>query len=117
AALARPQSDRAGLQQSEGPCAQSGGTYDSAPLAKDRSHCHRFQRTRMQELLSARRLCPNVIGIRSKWVGYNKFTKEEGRAWQDSVMPIRVARFAIDDHTPHCDLYLSPWHCFFLTKR
>ena len=26
-----------------------------------------------------------------KWIGYNKFTKEEGRAWQDSVMPIRVA--------------------------
>ena len=34
-----------------------------------------------------------------KWIGYNKFTKEQGRAWQDSVMPIRVARFAIDDHT------------------
>ena len=51
-----------------------------------------------------------------KWIGYNKFTKEEGRAWQDSVMPIRVARFAIDDHTPHCDLYLSPWHCFFLNQ-
>ena len=43
-----------------------------------------------------------------KWIAHNKFTKEEGRAWQDSVMPIRVARFAIDDHTPHCDLYLSP---------
>src|SRR5262249_15810515 len=51
-----------------------------------------------------------------KWIGYNKFTKEEGRAWQDSVMPIRVARCAIDDHTPHCDLYLSPWHCIFLNQ-
>ena len=51
-----------------------------------------------------------------KWIGYNKFTKEEGRAWHDSVMPIRVARFAIDDHTPHCDLYLSPWHCIFLNQ-
>src|SRR5690349_10398037 len=30
-----------------------------------------------------------------KWIGYNKFTKEEGRAWQDSVLPIRLARFAI----------------------
>ena len=48
-----------------------------------------------------------------KWIGYNKFTKEEGRAWQDSIMPIRVARFAIDDHTPRCDLYLSPLHCIF----
>jgi hypothetical protein len=37
-----------------------------------------------------------------KWVAYNKFTKE-GRAWQDSVMPIHVARFAIDDHTPYRD--------------
>ena len=51
-----------------------------------------------------------------KWIGYNKFTKEEGRAWHDSVMPIRVARFAIDEHTPHCDLYLSPWHHIFLNQ-
>jgi hypothetical protein len=51
-----------------------------------------------------------------KWIGYNKFTKEEGRAWQDSVMPVRVARFAIDDHTPHCDLYLSPLHCIFYNE-
>jgi hypothetical protein len=51
-----------------------------------------------------------------RWIGYNKFTKEEGRAWQDSVMPIRVARFAIDDHTPHRDLYLSPLHCVFVNE-
>jgi hypothetical protein len=51
-----------------------------------------------------------------KWIGYNKFTKDEGRAWQDSVMPIRVARFAIDDHSPHSDLYLSPLHCIFLNE-
>ena len=51
-----------------------------------------------------------------KWIGYNKFTKEEGRAWQDSIMPIRVMRFAIDDHTPHCDLYLSPGHCVFFNE-
>jgi hypothetical protein len=51
-----------------------------------------------------------------KWIGYNKFTKEEGRAWQDSIMPIRVMCFAIDDHTPHCDLYLSPYHCIFFNE-
>jgi hypothetical protein len=51
-----------------------------------------------------------------KWIGYNKFTKEEGSAWQDSIMPIRVMRFAIDDHTPHCDLYLSPYHCIFFNE-
>ena len=51
-----------------------------------------------------------------KWIGYNKFTKEEGRVWQDSIMPIRVMRFAIDDHTPHCDLYLSPYHSIFFNE-
>jgi len=51
-----------------------------------------------------------------KWIGYSKFTKEEGRAWPDSVMPIRVARFAIDDHSPHSDLYLSPLHCIFFNE-
>jgi hypothetical protein len=48
-----------------------------------------------------------------KWIGYSKFTKDEGRPWQDGVMPIRVARLAIDDETPHRDLYLSPEHCVF----
>jgi Hint domain len=51
-----------------------------------------------------------------KWIGYNKFTKEDGRAWQDSVMPVRVAQFAIDDHTPHRDLYLSPGHYIFFNQ-
>jgi hypothetical protein len=51
-----------------------------------------------------------------KWIGYNKFTKEEGRAWQDSVLPIRLTRFAIDDHTPYRDLYLSPLHCIFFNE-
>jgi hypothetical protein len=31
-------------------------------------------------------------------------------------MPIRVARFAIDDRTPHRDLYLSPLHCIFFNE-
>ena len=51
-----------------------------------------------------------------KWIGYNKFTKAEGRAWHDGVMPVRVARFAIDDQTPYCDLYLSPLHCVFFNE-
>jgi hypothetical protein len=51
-----------------------------------------------------------------KWIGYSKFTKEEGRAWQDNVMPVRVARFAIDDHAPHRDLYLSPGHYIYFNE-
>ena len=31
-------------------------------------------------------------------------------------MPIRVARLAIDDRTPHHDLYLSPGHCVFFNE-
>ena len=51
-----------------------------------------------------------------KWIGYNKFTKEEGRAWQETVKPIRVARLAIDDRTPDRDLYLSALHCVYLNE-
>ena len=31
-------------------------------------------------------------------------------------MPIRVARFAIDNDTPYRDLYLSPLHCLFFSE-
>jgi hypothetical protein len=60
----------------------------------------------------------NTLGGRKaiKWIGYNKFTKEEGRVWPDSVTPIRVARFAIDEHSPRRDLYLSPLHCLFFNE-
>jgi hypothetical protein len=51
-----------------------------------------------------------------KWIAYSKFTKEEGRAWPDSVMPIRVTRFAIDERSPHSELYLSPLHCLFFNE-
>jgi hypothetical protein len=51
-----------------------------------------------------------------KWIGYNKFTKAESRAWQDGVMPIRVAPFAINEHIPYRDLYLSPGHCVFFNE-
>jgi hypothetical protein len=48
-----------------------------------------------------------------KWIGYSKFTKEKDKAWLDRMMPIRVARFAINDHSPYRDLHLSPMHCMF----
>jgi len=51
-----------------------------------------------------------------KWIGYNKFTKEEGSPWQDSVMPVRVARFALNDDSPRRDLYLSPRQCIFINE-
>jgi hypothetical protein len=58
-----------------------------------------------------------LAGVKAiKWIGYNKFTKEEGRVWHDSVMPIGVASSALDDQSPRSDLYLSPLHCVFFNK-
>jgi hypothetical protein len=48
-----------------------------------------------------------------KWIGRNTF-RRSGASWPKSVVPIRVSRFAIDDHTPHSDLYLSPRHALFI---
>lgn len=48
-----------------------------------------------------------------KWMARQVF-KKSGSSWSEAVMPIRVARHALDDHTPHADLYLSPWHSLFI---
>ncbi len=48
-----------------------------------------------------------------KWVGRQVFAKR-GARWQEGVVPIRVARHALGDGTPHSDLYLSPGHALFL---
>ena len=49
-----------------------------------------------------------------KWIGRRAFQKSGGSTWPSSVMPIRISRFAIDEHTPHRDLYLSPHHALFI---
>ena len=48
-----------------------------------------------------------------KWIGWQSYTKD-GVAWNESVMPIRVKRFAIDSKTPQRDLYLSPNHALLI---
>jgi Hint domain len=48
-----------------------------------------------------------------KWIGRHTY-RRSGTSWHKSVMPIRVSRFAIDDQTPHSDLYLSPLHALFI---
>jgi Hint domain len=48
-----------------------------------------------------------------KWIGRNTF-RRSGASWPKRVVPIRVSRFAIDDQTPHTDLYLSPRHALFV---
>ncbi|TLX13889.1 Hint domain-containing protein [Rhizobium sp. MHM7A] len=48
-----------------------------------------------------------------KWVGRQTF-KMSGARWQKDVVPIRVSRHALDGHTPHSDLFLSPGHALYL---
>ena len=49
-----------------------------------------------------------------KWIGRSFFKKGSARPWPERVQPIRVSRFAIDDQTPHADLYLSPGHALYI---
>ncbi|WP_336621003.1 Hint domain-containing protein [Sinorhizobium sp. 6-70] len=47
-----------------------------------------------------------------KWIGRDRY-RRSGSNWSDSVVPIRICRHALDEHTPHRDLYLSPGHALF----
>ncbi len=47
-----------------------------------------------------------------KWIGHRVY-HPSGQSW-NSVIPIRVARHALDDRTPHRDLYLSPGHALLI---
>ena len=48
-----------------------------------------------------------------KWIGRHLY-KRNGASWPASVVPIRIARHAIDPQTPHRDLYVSPGHALFI---
>jgi len=45
-----------------------------------------------------------------KWIGRQHFRKNGEIVWPNTVLPVRLSRFALDEHTPHRDLYLSPNH-------
>jgi hypothetical protein len=49
-----------------------------------------------------------------KWIGRQRFKKPAGSAWPKSTLPVRVSRFALDEQTPHRDLYVSPNHALLL---
>lgn len=49
-----------------------------------------------------------------RWIGTTAHDKQPGQAWDASVMPIRVARGAIDPEMPNRDLYLSPEHALYI---
>lgn len=48
-----------------------------------------------------------------KWIGRHLY-RRTGSSWNDSVVPIRIARHALDPQTPHRDLYLSPGHALLI---
>ncbi|MDH7792967.1 Hint domain-containing protein [Ochrobactrum sp. AN78] len=48
-----------------------------------------------------------------KWIGRQSHRKS-GAEWNESIMPIRVARHALDGKTPYRDLYLSPNHALYI---
>ena len=45
-----------------------------------------------------------------KWVGRRTIRRSASASWHPGVLPIRVAKFAIDEQTPSRDLYLSQGH-------
>ncbi|MGQ3281371.1 MAG: Hint domain-containing protein, partial [Shinella sp.] len=48
-----------------------------------------------------------------KWIGYHTF-RRSGHHWSRSVMPVRIARHALDEKSPHRDLYVSPGHALYI---
>ncbi|HXV73460.1 MAG TPA: Hint domain-containing protein, partial [Sphingomonadales bacterium] len=48
-----------------------------------------------------------------KWIGHHVY-RRTAPTWSKQVTPIRIARFALDDHTPRHDLYLTAGHAVFI---
>jgi hypothetical protein len=48
-----------------------------------------------------------------KWIGRQRFEKRSDR-WPADLEPVRISRFALDERTPHRDLYVSPNHAIYI---
>ena len=48
-----------------------------------------------------------------KWIGRQRFEKSTEH-WPTDLEPVRIRRFALDERTPHRDLYLSPNHAIYI---
>jgi hypothetical protein len=49
-----------------------------------------------------------------KWIGRQTLRRNRSAAWNPRLLPVCVSRFAIDDCTPHRDVFLSQDHSLFL---
>jgi Hint domain-containing protein len=92
------------------------------PGRKDDHHC--FGRgtliqtpdgeTRVEDLTNGDLVMTTNGELPVKWVGRKTIRRNESVSWHPRVVPIRVSRFAIDDRTPHRDLYLSQEHSLLI---
>jgi Hint domain len=48
-----------------------------------------------------------------KWIGRQQF-KKSTEFWPSDFEPIRISRFALDERSPHRDLYVSPNHAIYI---
>lgn len=48
-----------------------------------------------------------------KWIGRHVYRRASS-TWNESVVPIRIRRFALDEQTPRKDLYLSSGHALYI---
>ena len=51
-----------------------------------------------------------------KFVGRRTLKRSASASWHPAVLPIGVAKFAIDEQTPSRDLYLSQRHCLLIDE-
>jgi hypothetical protein len=49
-----------------------------------------------------------------KWIGRRRYTRTAGKPWPKGFEPIRIARLALDERTPHRDLFVSPGNALYL---
>jgi hypothetical protein len=48
-----------------------------------------------------------------KWIGRRRY-KKSSESWPKDFEPVRVGCFALDERTPHRNLYLSPGHAVYI---
>ena len=48
-----------------------------------------------------------------KWIGRQRY-KKSSECWPKDFEPVRIGCFALDERTPHRDLYLSPGHAVYI---
>src|SRR5215204_5948373 len=49
-----------------------------------------------------------------RWVWGRRYERLPGQRWPEEVVPVRVTKSALGQNTPHCDLFLSGYHCLYL---